>query len=183
MDVQQGNIVFSGKRVSNWFSNGVKSITNSKWSHSFFLLGEVMGQMAAIEAELDISVVPWQREYVDKNEDYYEVYRLLKASPEDQDRAAKYCYYNYAEEAYGFFAIPWFVYRIYMKKWFGIKVTNNWSKSGMFCSGLTYNYLDQVGNEYKDVLNDFDQYSLCPQDLYDIILKRPDLFEFVGKRE
>ena len=182
MDVQQGDISFSGKRASNWYSDGVKAITESKWSHSFIVAGLALGELSAMEADLDVTMVSWQSQYVDKNNDYYEVWRPIKASQSNIEAAAKYCYNNYAEEPYGFLEIPWFIYRIYAKKWFGINATTNWSSSGMFCSGLTYNYLYQLGGEYRDILKDFKDNTMSPQDLYNIVLARPDLFEFVLQR-
>lgn len=183
MDVKSGNIVFSGKRDSNWYSNSVKYITQSKWSHSFIVAGSALGELSAMECDLDVTLVPWQSQYVEKNADYYEVYNPIKASQEDIDRAAKYCYDNYAEEPYGFLEIPWFVYRIYAKKWFGIDSKTNWSNQGMFCSGLTYNYLVQLGGEYALLVKDFKENTMSPQDLYQLVLARLDLFEFVTKRD
>jgi hypothetical protein len=102
MDVQKGDITFSGKRKWNFYSRAVMSITQSKWSHSFMILGDVLGELSAMEADLDVTVVSWKAQYVDKNDDYYEVYRPIKASQDDIDRATKYCYDNYPETAYGF---------------------------------------------------------------------------------
>ena len=183
MEVQKGDIAFSGKRASNWYSNGVKSITKSKWSHSFLLMGDACGELSVLEAELSISAVPWQREYVEKDADYYESYRPTSASQEDIDRATKYCYYNYSGEAYGFLEIPWFIYRIYMQRWFGYTPKKNWSSDGIFCSELVFDYLYQLGGEYRDLLKDFTPDTASPQDLYNLVLSRPDLFQFIVKRE
>ena len=182
MSVQKGDIVFSGKRAWNFYSATVKYITGSKWSHSFLLLGEVNGELSALEADLDVTAVSWQSQYVIKNEDYYQVYRPIKASQEDIDRATQYCYDNYAETAYGFLQIPWFIYRIYAKKWLGITAKKNWSSQGMFCSELTFDYLYQLGGEYRDLLKDFTADTASPQDLYNLALSRIDLFSFVIER-
>lgn len=178
----RGDIAFSGKRASNWYSDGVKSITNSKWSHTFMLVGDILDELSVMEADLNILTVPWQREYVEKDADYYEVWRPTKASQEDVARATKYCYHNYSGEVYGFLEIPWFVYRIYMKKWFGISVKRNWSSDGIFCSELVYDYLYQLGGEYRDLLKNFTPDTASPQDLYDLVLSRLDLFQFVVQR-
>ena len=182
MDVQQGDIAFSGKRAWNWYSASVKYITGSKWSHSFILVGSVNDELSVMEADLDVTVVSWQQQYVVANNDYYQVYRPIKASQEDIQRATKYCYDNYAEEVYGFMQIPWFVYRIYAKKWFGINAKKNWSSQGMFCSELTFDYLYQLGGEYRDLLKDFTSETASPQDLDDLVISRPDLFQFVLER-
>jgi hypothetical protein len=53
----------------------------------------------------------------------------------------------------------------------------------MFCSQLTYDYLYQLGGEYRDLLKDFTPNTISPQDLYDLVITRPDLFVFVLKRD
>jgi hypothetical protein len=182
-NVKKGDIVFSGKRNSNWYSNIVKYVTNSKWSHSFIIAGDAIGELSALEADLDVTLVSWQSQYVDANKDYYKVCRPIKASQEDIDRATKYCYVNYAEEVYGFLQIPWFVYRIYVKKWFGYSPKVNWSSQGMFCSELTYDYLNQLGGEYKELIKGFNPNTASPQDLDSLQLSRLDLFQFILERK
>jgi hypothetical protein len=183
IEVKKGDIVFSGKRVFNWYSHIIMYVTSSKWSHSFIIAGDALGELSALEADLDVTMVSWQSQYVTQNNDYYEVYNLVKAAQEDIDRATKYCYDTYAEEVYGFLQIPWFVFRIYAKKWFGYTVKNNWSSQGMFCSELTYDYLYQLGGEYRDLLKGFTPNTASPQDLYNLTLSRPDLFRFIIERQ
>lgn len=182
MNVQQGDVAFSGKRKWNFYSAAVKYITGSPWSHSFILLGSVNGEISAMEADLDVTVVSWQSQYVTADNDYYEVYRPIKASQEDIQRATQYCFDNYAEEVYGFLEIPWFIYRIYANKWFGWKPKKNWSSTGMFCSELTYDYLYQLGGEYRDLIKDFTPDTASPADLYNLAKTRLDLFQFVLSR-
>src|ERR1051325_10986824 len=138
MQVQAGDIAFSGKRKYNFYSHTVEKITGSKWSHSFFLLGDICGELSALEADLKVQAVPWQREYVEADNDYYEVWRPVKASAEDIARAAKFCYHEYSGEMYGFLEIPWFIWRVLAHCWFGLQPKKNWSTSGIICSELLY---------------------------------------------
>lgn len=183
MIIQQGDIAFSGKRKSNWYSNAVKAITRSKWSHAFLLMGNACNELSVLESQLNILCVPWIREYVKRDNDYYEVFKPIKASQEDIKRATHYCYYEYSGEVYGFLEIPWFVYRIYAKRWFGYIAKKNWSSDGIFCSELVFEYLYQLDGEYRELLKDFTPDTASPQDLYELVLSRPDLFEFIIKRD
>lgn len=181
--IQQGDIAFSGKAKWSFYSRGVMWFTKSRWSHCFFLLGDVCGHLSVLESELNVQTVPFEREYIQKQVDYYEIYRLTAASQEDLQRAAKESYHLMSGQMYGFLQIPWFMYRAAMKRWFGLDRHKNWSTGGVICSELLYNYIYAVGGEYRELLKDFGPDNVSPQDLYDIALARPDLFQFITKRE
>ena len=70
-----------------------------------------------------------------------------------------------------------------MQRWFGYTPKKNWSSDGIFCSELVFDYLYQLGGEYRDLLKDFTPDTASPQDLYNLVLSRPDLFQFIVKRE
>lgn len=157
-------------------------LTGSKWSHCFFLLGEVCGELSVMEADLKCQVVPWTREYVENNNDYYEVYRPVKASLKEIKNAGSFCFKEYSGEMYGFLQIPWFIYRILVHRLFGSNPKKNWSTSGVICSESLYDYLFQLGGKYRDLVKDLGPDITSPEDLYRLVLSRTDLFEFVGKR-
>ena len=182
MDVQVGDIVFSGKRASNWFSNGVRWFTNSKWSHCFFVMTDVAGERAVLEADLHCQVVPWHREYEVNNNDYYEVYRPTQATQEELIKAANDTYVEFSGEIYGFGQIVWFMWDALCKK-IGFK-SGQQLFSGIVCSGVLDADIQRINDIYREafkacvVIN-----RVTPQELYDIVKARPDLFQFIGERK
>lgn len=183
IDVQVGDIVFSGNRKKSFYSNAVMFFTNSKWSHCFFIMTDVANERAAFEADLKCQVVPWIREYGSSDNDYYEVYRPIKASNDEKIAAANHIYMEYSGEIYGFMQIPWFIWDALCKK-IGWDAGKNWFPSGVICSESLNEYIHKLNKLYNDAFNsESDMNRASPEDLYLIVKKHPELFEYVGKRE
>jgi hypothetical protein len=182
MDIQVGDIVFSGKRKAGFYSKSVMFFTESRWSHCFFIMTDVANEKAVLEADLKCQVVPWQREYEINDNDYYEVFRPIKASEEEKINSANRVYREYSGEEYGFLQIPWFVWDSICKK-IGWSSGKNWFPSGAICSEVQVDYIQGLNVEYDEAYKDYqDLNRVSPEDSYQIVINRPDLFKFVGKR-
>lgn len=180
IQVQAGDLVFSGKRKPGWYSTIVMWATRSKFSHCFPIVGTALGELCALEADLDVTMVSWQAEYVDKQIDYYEVWRPVKAPDDAIAFAGKYCFDHFAEEVYGFSAIPWFLARSILAR-VGVRLKRNWF-TGMVCSSLLYEYWKALGTPYTQMLTPFASNTVDPQELRDLVSANRDCFVFVGER-
>ena len=80
------------------------------------------------------------------------------------------------ETGYGFLQFPWFIWRK-LNRLVGrdIKANNNWDTSGMICSQLCVAYLKACGLE--KLLAGYGNGSIAPQDLQNIFIAHPELFE------
>lgn len=176
--IQSGDIAFSGKRKPGFYSRTVMRLTKSKWSHCFPVVGTALDQLSVLESDLDVTMVSFHEMYELRNIDYYEMWRPTKATQDAIKAAGEYVYINFAEEEYGFLQPLWF-----MLRQLGFPLHRNFFRSGLVCSGLLYEYMKRLGPEYADTLKNFDAYNSSPQDLYDIVRARTDLFTFVLMRQ
>jgi len=159
-----------------FYSRAVRFFTKSKWSHCFIVIDNIYGTPAVLEADLKVQVVDFHQEYIEKQDDVYEIYRPIKAKQEDIAKATEYCYRNYAGKIYGFLQIPWFAIRSILG-FFGIKgLGKNWFPSGIICSELVADYLYFIDPVFHELTSN----ETSPEDLYLIVKSRPDLFERVG---
>lgn len=179
--IQAGDIGFSGKYKPSLYSSIVMWATKSRWSHTFCIFGECVGELCVLEAHLDMAVVSFQHEYIDKEVDHYEIYRPIKATHEDIELAGHECFDAFAAEDYGFLQPLWFLLQALLYR-VGIHIKRNWFRSGLVCSGLTYEYMKRLGPDYATLLLEFDADNVTPEDLYQKVKNRPDLFEFVTER-
>ena len=110
----------------------------------------------------------------------YEVYRL-KVDQALKD-ASILNRIRELEVSYGYLEYPWFVWR-YLNRFVGrdIKAQNNWCQNGdEVCSQYLREYIADCN--LSDLFSGFGKGSMAPQDIYDIVLARPDLFELVEKK-
>jgi len=183
MIVQAGDIAFSGKRSNSFYSRVVMWATKSKWSHCFPIIGEAMGELSVLEADLDVTMVSFQQMYVNQDKDYYDIYRPIKSSPEAIAAAGKSLYINLAEESYGFLQPLWFLLKMLLQR-ANIKLKGkNWFASGIVCSGVLYDYLIALGGEYAQLVSDTGVNNCTPEELYQKVLTRNDLFVLIGSRK
>ncbi len=180
-DVMVGDIAFSGKYKPSPYSRIVMWVTRSRWSHAFLVTGEIFGQKAVLESELSVVTVLFDEEYRKKKVDYYEVFRPI-AEQNLKYLAAQKTFYKYSGVDYGFLSIPWFLWRALCSK-VGIKVKRNWSSSGCFCSELVYDYIHNLGGYHMDLLDGFTEDTASPEDIYQLVKSRPDLFQPIGGRD
>ena len=178
--IRPGDIGFGGKR-SGFYPKAVRFLTKSRWSHCFVVTPQFMGELCVIEADLKVQVVPFQKEYVEKNADYYEIWRPIKASRFQIHYATRKLFFKDAGEIYGFLQIPWFAFRAILG-YFGIKLKGkNPFPGGEICSETLWQYLCFLEN-YGEAFSCFGENECSPEDLYHIVKSRPDLFKKVLER-
>jgi hypothetical protein len=179
--VQPGDIGFGGKRAG-FYPSAVRLFTKSKWSHCFVITPPVLGEISVIEADLKVQVVPFHKEYILKDADYYEVWRPIRSNESLLYSAVADLYKKDAGEIYGFLQIPWFAIRSLLGK-VGIKISKNWFPSGEICSETLWQYMHNLGGEYRKAVELLGENESSPADLYNIVKDRNDLFEFVLRRD
>lgn len=183
ISVEIGDVVFSGKRKKTLFSRGVMWFTNSRWSHCFFIMTDVAGERAVLEADLNCHVVPWCREYETNDNDYYEVYRPMKVSSEEIIKAANETYQEFSGEIYGFGQIIWFMWDAFCEK-VGLNSGKQWFSDGIVCSGVLDAYIQRLNPLFQDAFKEYNIINrVNPEQLYKVVKSRPDLFEFIGERK
>lgn len=179
--VRPGDVGFGGKR-SGFYPNAVRWFTRSRWSHCFVVTPPFLGEISVIETDLKVQLVSFQKEYVEKNADYYEIWRPIAATEEQIYEACRKVYLIQAGSIYGFLQIPWFALRA-MCGWIGITLRRNPFPDGEICSELLWEYLVALGDNYREAFSFYTENECSPEDLYAIAKGRPDLFEFVIMRE
>lgn len=180
--IRPGDIGFAGKR-KGFYPNAVRWFTASRWSHCLVVTPPVLGHLSVIEADLMVVMRPWEKEYVERNNDYYEIWRPKKVTESKIFNACASLYRQDAGEIYGFLAISWFAVRQLFSK-IGITIAgNNWFPSGEICSETQWQYLVNLGGEYRVLFEGLGENENSPEDLYRLVISRPDLFEFVEKRD
>lgn len=180
--IQCGDIGISN-RPTGWYPAGVRFFTRSKWSHTFIVANPYLERPTALEADLKVQLVDFEKEYIHKKADSWIVYEPIKASKEEKAHAAADTFRYYNGETYGFLQIPWFMFRAFLK-WIGIgKTANNWFPGGVICSELVLYYLKALNEEYAQAFAHLDLDETSPQDIYSVVSSRLDLFRFKAARD
>lgn len=179
--IRAGDMGFGGKR-KGWYPAAVRWFTRSRWSHCFIVMPEYLGEISVLEADLKVQLVPFQKEYVEKDADYYEIWRPISASSAEILEACRSLYKSDAGEIYGFMQIPWFAARSLLAK-IGIKLSKNWFPAGEICSETPWTYLRSLSNGYCGLSILFGENETSPEDVYNFVVSRPDLFELVTRRD
>ena len=184
--IQQGDIVFSYPRDMGFYSKAVRYFTKSLWSHCFYISQPYMGEQMVFESDLKAQLVPWNKEYIQKNADVYEVFRPKLASARAIEKATRETYFDFAGETYGFFSIPWFAIRETLKRVFGFVLRKNFTATGVICSEMLVEYIKALGGQYFASFEHLKANETSPEDIYLIVKARPDLFEYIesnGKKD
>ena len=179
--IRPGDIGFGGKR-KGWYPATVRWFTKSRWSHNFVVMPPYMGEICVLEADLKVQLVTFQKEYVEKDADYYEIWRPTQIGKGEIYGATGKLFKSDAGEIYGFMQIPWFAVRSLLEK-IGIKLSKNWFPAGEICSETPWRYLYNLGGEYRVEAEKLGENECSPQDIFTLVESRPDLFEFVHGRE
>jgi hypothetical protein len=180
-DPRSGDIAFSHPVKMGFYSKAVRWFTRSRWSHCFFMPHDYLSRVVVMEADLCVQIVPFKKEYIEKENDAYEIYRPILASKVDIINASMKCLDEDAGQAYGFLEIPWHAFKAILK-WFGFKLKNNPTNTGVICNELLYSYIYNLGGEYRKSIEHLISSDTNPQELYEIVLLRKDLFEYIGSR-
>ena len=176
-----GDIGFGGKR-KGWYPATVRWFTKSRWSHNFVVMPKYLGEQCVLEADLKVQLVTFQKEYVEKDADYYEIWRPKKATTKEIVEASAKLFRSDAGEIYGFMQIPWFAVRSLLAK-IGIKLSKNWFPAGEICSETPWRFLYNLGGEYREKVELIGENECSPEDIFNIIKSNVDLFEFILERK
>jgi len=169
-----GDIALAGCK-DNWLSKCIMWFTNSRFSHSFVTMPEILGIPMCIEAvEGGIDMSRYDTGYLNNMAEGLQVW-FIDIDQEIKDEAIKNVI-NYLEVSYGFLEYAYFIWRkiclIFGKD---IKSQDNWeANSGLICSQLCVTYLKACGLD--DVLQGYGNGSIAPQDLQDIFKAHPETF-------
>jgi hypothetical protein len=166
---------------NEFIANAISSITQSKWSHSFITIPPILDQRVVMEAAGNgIDVTMFNLSYKNNPNESYEIYRF-KAPKDKIDKSIISCM-EILERPYPYLELLWFMWRR-LNKVFGrdIKDQNNWFRNGLVCSGLVRKFIEGAG--FKKLFHGFGVDSVCPQDIYEIVLVHPKLFELVEKKD
>ena len=172
-----GHIVLADTK-SGFIPSGIKWMTNSQFSHSFVTTPDVFKVPMCIEsAEGGVDFTRFDTSYQNNLAEGYEVWNI-KIDQNIKDAAIVSILAD-LEIGYGFLEFFYFIARKICSV-FGkdIKSKNNWfAKDGMICSQLCVAYLNACG--LSGVLIGYGQGSVAPQDLQNIFMAHPELFEKV----
>lgn len=171
-----GHVVLASTK-KGFVPNAIKWFTRSKFSHSLVTLPDMLGAPLCIEAaEGGVDAVRFDNNYANDPGQGYQVWRV-KIDQSIKD-AAIVSVLNDLEIRYGLFQFAWFMWRA-LNRLFGRDVKNqdNWNHDGMICSQLCVAYLTSCGLGH--LFQGYGQGSVAPQDLQDIFMAHPELFELV----
>lgn len=169
-----GTIVLASTK-NQFIPNAIKWFTGSNFSHSFITVPDILAVPMCIEAsEHGVDFTRFDTGYENNLDQGYEVW-VLKIDQKIIDNAIV-SILNDLEISYGFLQYPFFIWRR-LCLFFGkdIKSTDNWFTQGMICSQLCVDFLFACGLE--TIFNGYGKSSVDPQDLQDIFLANPNLFE------
>lgn len=179
--VRAGDIGFGGKR-KGFYPKAVRWFTFSRWSHNFVVTPPVFDSISVLEADLKVQIVPFEKEYIRKNVDYWEVWRPTRATESEIYRAVSAAFQAEAGNLYGFAQIVWFAVRQIARR-LGIAFGGrNWFPEGSICSETLWQFLVALGGDYKAAFEGLGQNEVSPEDIYRIVKERPDLFTFVMEK-
>lgn len=162
-----------------WYDKIIAKVTKSKWSHSFITIPSILGREMVMESVANgVCMIPFDFAYRDNPHQDYRVYRF-KIHKDNIDTSISLCM-NQLETAYGWLEYPWFLWRAICAV-FGkdIKAQNNWSPQGTVCSGLVRFFIENAG---CDLFREFGIDSANAQDIYEVVLTHPELFELIEEK-
>jgi len=150
----------------------IRFFTKSMWTHTFCitmddeLLGPIVeeaGPMGVVNASID--------DYVD-GPYIFRIWKVLAS--DDQIDAGIRRVFPMLNKSYGYFQLlgfilVWIWYKLTLRK------ANNPIRGGIICSELVLEYLRAIfPNEV--ILQNMDRNTTSPEDIYEFIMERPDLF-------
>lgn len=169
-----GDIVLASTK-KGFIPNAIKFFTKSKFSHSFIIMGDLLGVTLCEEADAGgVEVCRFDLNYANNTNEGYEVWTVNL--PQAVKDTAIQKIMNELEVNYGFLEYVWFIWRA-INKLFGkdIKQQNNWAaNSGYICSQLVVQYLKDLG--LNQVLVGYGNGSIAPEDLAVIFSAYPNCF-------
>jgi hypothetical protein len=181
LNMDYGHVCFAYTQ-GKWYDWCIAKMTGSQWSHSFLTCPPILGEEMVMEADNGgVSICSFDSHYRQDATQTYQIFRL-KTDQDLKDFSIK----NRIKElevSYGFLEYPWFMWRT-LNKLFGrdIKSQNNWCQNGTeVCSQLLREYIeDCIGTT---IFAAYGKGSMAPQDIYNIVLMCPSLFELIEEKD
>lgn len=179
---EPGDIGFSFS--SGWVQRVIRAITVSRWSHCF-VIGEAFGAAAVLEAgDWACQVVSFNLHYAQRPGTRYRVWRPILATPAERYAALGRVYEDLSGSRYGWLQLPWFIWNLFCRCVFRRpSPIKNPFPGGTICSELTWLYLHELGEPYRALVRAASPNEVSAQDLEDLILDNPKLFEIVVDAE
>lgn len=180
--IEPGMVFFSNNK-KGLFPKLIRFFTESKISHSGLITHPLGGVASVQEASQVVQVVPFERYLKSKTEEYV-VYRIKPelVSQDIMREALRQCHLEFSGVHYGVLQCVWFVYAWAYKKITKRKYVprgKNWFTQGLVCSELIYWYLYKLGNQFFSLVRHFNPDTIQAQDLLDIVIANPQIFEKV----
>lgn len=174
-----GHIVLADTK-SGFIPGAIKWFTKSTFSHSLVTMPDCLGVPMCIEAaEGGVDFTRYDSGYENNDGVGIQVWNI-KIDQSIKEAAAK-SVLNDLEIMYGFLQYAWFIGRFLLARLgVDIKARKNPIGQGMVCSQLCVAYLKACGLEH--VLVGYGDGSIVPQDLQNIFLAHPELFEIVEQK-
>lgn len=160
----------------------IRFFTKSNVSHCGIICDPFENIPSAIESSDLVQIVPFSRNYIEsKNEEYI----LFKLSGEAEVPATLGpLFIKYAGLKYGYFQLIWFMWR-WLTNLFGVDISRqkNWFTNNVICSELVYDYFIMLNHpDVNEKLKDFNQDTVQADDLLNIVISLPHVFEFVESK-
>ena len=155
----------------------IRFFTRSKFSHSLITTASLHGAPMCLEAAgSGVNALRFDLGYIENPTQEFIIFHVCLPDL-TKDKALRSVLAQ-LEVQYGALELLWFMWRA-INRWIGrdIKSQNNWVKSGIICSELCRMYLTECG--LGELFKDFGEGSLNAEDLYQIILANPNLFQLI----
>jgi len=167
---------------NKWYDWCIAKFSKSSWSHSFFTCPPMLGEEMVMEADSSgVSVCSFDQHYRQNSTQTYKVFRFKNVDQATIDAAIKNRIPE-LEVTYGYLEYPWFIWR-YLNRMVGrdIKAQDNWCQNGNeVCSQFLREYISDCG--YASLFDGYGKGSMAPEDIYQVVLAHPELFELVESK-
>jgi hypothetical protein len=173
--------------TDGWFERQITFFTFSKWSHCFITLYPVGTEPTVLEADADVSVVPWSREYGTARDEAFDLWRIKDGlvDPALMAQVLQQVFHDFSEVQYGILQYPWFIWWWFNKKYLNRDISNqkNWFTKWIICSEIIYWYFTYLGDPFKSLVAQYSGDTMQPQNVQDILSAHPELFEKVATKQ
>ncbi len=179
--ITPGCVGLSAKRTG-FYPKAVRFFTQSNYSHVFVIAHDYYNKQQVFEVNLEAGLRGFESEYIQKNNDSYEIYKPIKATDKEIYKAVSETFHYCNGVTYGFLQIPWFAFRAIFRV-FGIELHRNWFPWGGICSEMPLIYLKLINKEYAQAFAHLTENECSPQDIAAVVESRTDLFQFITERK
>jgi len=189
----KGSIILVQNNEGNFISEMIKFFTKKfakkhnirTWTHSMIGVENIRNTEYVFSAEMTQCLMPLKKFKKDKIK--FEIYKVVDYIKEDSLNELIDNFVNkYAGDGYGFFQLPWYIYRWIMELFNkDVRKQKNWFPSGDICSEMVFRFLTQrlsysVKSEKVNAtlkhLYEWTENTIHPVDLGYIIKQHPKVF-------